>query len=247
MLTNQHWCFSKGALTVIALRNVSSRARHLNRMNKIGSMDTCAHPLAQFNPIPSSRSSCQRDSFCTDARDKFAKQGKLVATNSRSCMDERHIETERLRLVPYQPKEMLIAIEAMDPGEAKEISPEWLARLRQATHPDPWAFGFAFQDRSSGAAIGMGGFKGPPGKDGLVEVAYGVNPEHRKKGYATEATRALVAFAFDSGKVRRVIAHTLPQANPSTRVLTKCGFRFVGDVIDPEDGPVWRWEKDKEG
>jgi len=46
MLTNQHWCFSKGALTVIALRNVSSRARHLNRMNKISSMETCAHYLA---------------------------------------------------------------------------------------------------------------------------------------------------------------------------------------------------------
>jgi len=162
-------------------------------------------------------------------------------------MDAEHIETERLRLIPYQPKEMLATIEAMEPGEAKEVSPDWLARLRRATHPDPWTFGFALQDRTSQAPIGMGGFKGPPGVEGVVEIAYGVNPEHRKKGYATEAAGALVNFAFASDRVRRVIAHTRPHENPSTRVLKKCGFRFVGEVVDPEDGPVWQWEKLREG
>ena len=29
----------------------------------------------------------------------------------------------------------------------------------------------------------------------------------------------------------------------STRVLTKCGFSRIGEVIDPDDGLVWRWEK----
>jgi hypothetical protein len=26
-------------------------------------------------------------------------------------------------------------------------------------------------------------------------------------------------------------------------VLEKNGFRFVGEAEDPEDGPVWRWER----
>ncbi|MGH7631966.1 MAG: hypothetical protein ACREOF_21740 [Gemmatimonadales bacterium] len=30
--------------------------------------------------------------------------------------------------------------------------------------------------------------------------------------------------------------------NASARVLEKLGFRRLGEVIDPEDGPVWRWE-----
>ena len=34
----------------------------------------------------------------------------------------------------------------------------------------------------------------------------------------------------------------LPEANASGRVLAKCGFRRVGEVIDPDDGVVWRWE-----
>jgi hypothetical protein len=25
-------------------------------------------------------------------------------------------------------------------------------------------------------------------------------------------------------------------------VLAKCGFHRVEDVVDPDDGPVWRWE-----
>ena len=80
----------------------------------------------------------------------------------------------------------------------------------------------------------------------MAEISYGVNPDHQRKGYATEAAQALTAYAFRSGQVRVVWAHTLPEPNASTRVLTKCGFRRVGEVIDPEDGLVWRWEKDFE-
>ena len=43
--------------------------------------------------------------------------------------------------------------------------------------------------------------------------------------------------------VRLVRAHTLPERNASTRVLEKNGFRLVGPVVDPEDGPVFRWER----
>jgi RimJ/RimL family protein N-acetyltransferase len=39
-----------------------------------------------------------------------------------------------------------------------------------------------------------------------------------------------------------VRAHTLPERNASTRILEKCGFTFRGEILDPEDGLVWRWE-----
>jgi hypothetical protein len=43
--------------------------------------------------------------------------------------------------------------------------------------------------------------------------------------------------------VKLIRAHTLPQINASTRILTKCGFDRIGEMIDPEDGLVWRWER----
>jgi [ribosomal protein S5]-alanine N-acetyltransferase len=114
----------------------------------------------------------------------------------------------------------------MNAHERAEVSPDWLSR--------------------ADAAIGMCLFKGPPNADGIVEIAYGIDPEHQGRGYATEAAEALVTFAFSTAAVRAVRAHTFAEVGASSRVLTKCGFRPVGQVIDPEDGSVWRWEREKE-
>ncbi len=123
-----------------------------------------------------------------------------------------------------------------------EVSPEWLAQLEKSSHPDPWRYGFFVLERESHTAIGTAGFKGPPDGADTVEIAYGIVPAFEGRGYATEAAGALVEFASASGEVRLVRAHTLPERNASARVLEKCGFRLLGEVVDPEDGPVWRWE-----
>jgi RimJ/RimL family protein N-acetyltransferase len=154
------------------------------------------------------------------------------------------MQTKSLTLVPKTLDDVHAMIAAMTPAERAQLSADWLARGRASTAADPWTHGFSLLHRDSGAVVGMAGFKGPPEADGVVEIAYGVAPEHQGKGYATEAAAALTAYALDSGKVRVVRAHTLPEPNASTRVLTRCGFRRVGEVIDPEDGLVWRWETD---
>ena len=138
-------------------------------------------------------------------------------------------------------------IEGMSDDDRAQVSPQWLERVRLLTTPDPWLLGFAVVDRASGLAIGSCGFKGPPDEDGMVEIVYGIAPEHQSKGYATEAAGALVAFAIDSGRVRVVRAHTFAEANASARVLLKCAFRKIGQVIDSEDGLVWRWERSTDG
>ena len=123
-----------------------------------------------------------------------------------------------------------------------EVSAGWLDALRKSTRTNPWQHGFFIVDREQNRIVGTAGFKGPPDSDGTVEIAYGVAPEYQGRGYATEAAKALVEFALADDKVKIVRAHTLPEPNASTRVLTKNGFRHLGEVIDPEDGRVWRWE-----
>src|SRR5262249_44059159 len=103
--------------------------------------------------------------------------------------------------------------------------------------------GFAVVHRVSAAVIGSCGYKCPPDPGGVVEISYGTDSDYRGKGYATEAARALVTYAFGDSRVRVVRAHTIEKANASTRVLTKCGFRYMGGVTAPEDGWVWRGEK----
>ena len=157
------------------------------------------------------------------------------------------IQTKNLKLVPPHTLEDVRAmIDAMDPAKKAQMSADWLEMLNNATSIDPWIHGFSVVLRSGDSVVGQAGFKGPPTADGIVEIAYGIAPDHQGKGYATETAQALTAFAFSSDKVHIVRAHTLPESNASTRVLTKCGFHYMGEVTDPEDGLVWRWEKYKE-
>jgi RimJ/RimL family protein N-acetyltransferase len=95
--------------------------------------------------------------------------------------------------------------------------------------------------------VGMCGFKGPPDANRTVEIGYGTMSNHQGRGYATIMARKLVGIAFATNEVDRVIAHTLPEPNASTRVLGKVGFRFAGEVMDPEDGRVWRWKIERAG
>src|SRR6185436_5894944 len=157
-------------------------------------------------------------------------------------MNAASIETRRLRLIPKTVAEVRAQVDAMNAEQRAQLSSAWLAQLDAAT-VDLWTLGFAIVDRDTDAVVGTCGFKGPPGADGIVEIAYGVAPDQQGKGYATEAADALVLFAFAEPLVRLVCAHTSEAANASTRVLARCGFKAAGEVIDPEDGLVWRWER----
>ena len=174
------------------------------------------------------------------------------------------LETARLTLRACSPDQLLALIEqpeqfarltGLPAAEglhgfyvSSDVSPQWVAALRRSSRegegPDPWRHGFFVIHRDRRAVIGSAGFKGPPDAAGVVEIAYGIVPSHEGQGYATEAAAALVTFAFDHG-VELVRAHTLPVANASTRVLMKNGFHHVGPVVDPDDGPVWRWERSR--
>jgi [ribosomal protein S5]-alanine N-acetyltransferase len=150
------------------------------------------------------------------------------------------IPTARLRLNLEATEAVLARVEAMSPADRAEVSPGWVARMRQS-EPSAWTHGFEIVDAMTGTAVGSCGYKGPPDSEGAVEIAYGVHPDHRGRGYAKESAAALVEFAFAAG-ARLVRAHTKPHNDASARVLVACRFELIGEVLDPEDGLVWRWE-----
>lgn len=156
-------------------------------------------------------------------------------------MDTTTLLTKSLKLVLDTPESTRTFIASMSAEQKAQLSADWLLRVEAATSPDPWVHGFSMVLQADDTTVGSCGFKGPP-TDGAVEIAYGVEPEHQGKGYATEAAAALLAYALRQSDVKIVRAHTLPETNSSTRVLTKCGFKKLGEVIDSEDGLVWRWE-----
>lgn len=149
--------------------------------------------------------------------------------------------TANLELVLRTRDEVAATLAAMDAAVLAQISADWRAKFEKSAFRDPWVHGFNLV-LPDGSNVGMGSFKGPPVK-GAVEIAYAVLPEHQGKGYATAAARKMVEYAFaNAAEVRTVLAHTLPDGIVSQRVLAKAGFSHVGEVQDPEDGLVWRFE-----
>lgn len=108
----------------------------------------------------------------------------------------------------------------------------------RAGAPAAWGAHLVFDD--DGALVGYCGWKGEP-VDGVTELGYAVAPERQGRGIATTIVRELVARAR-AAHVGLVVAHTLPATSPSTSVLQHCGFVRAAEVVDPDDGVVWRWE-----
>lgn len=168
------------------------------------------------------------------------------------------IQTKNLILAPHLPRHLRALLRG--PQEFENIaglrvadgirdqllnaSSDFMAKVENGREADPWRFGFGVVHKIDNLLIGMAGFPGPPDPDGVAEIAYGIAPAYQGKGHATEVANGLTDFASQNESVRLLRAHTLAQINASTRVLEKCGFKKVGELIDPEDHvPIWRWER----
>ena len=106
---------------------------------------------------------------------------------------------------------------------------------------DPKWFGYLAIEELKKEIVGTCAFKGPPGTLRTVEIAYFTFPEFEGKGFGKAMAAALIRIASSSPEVDHIIAHTLPETNASTSILRKMGMSFAGELMDPEDGRVWRW------
>jgi [ribosomal protein S5]-alanine N-acetyltransferase len=84
--------------------------------------------------------------------------------------------------------------------------------------------------------VGAGGYFGPPGAEGVIEIGYSIVPAFERRGLATEMVGALVRNGFAHPGVKRIIAHTTPANAGSLKVLEKTGFVYAGPGRD--DGTV---------
>jgi RimJ/RimL family protein N-acetyltransferase len=111
------------------------------------------------------------------------------------------------------------------------------AQLREDPSAQPWLGRVIVLDDERGRrVIGSIGFHGTPDEGGRVEVGYRVDPDHRRKGVATEVVRALFDWANREHGVTRFRAATAPDNLASQAVLARFGFRQTGLQMDEIDG-----------
>ncbi|RIV23987.1 N-acetyltransferase [Fibrisoma montanum] len=165
------------------------------------------------------------------------------------------IETKNLKLIPCDTEILKSAIQGNENLAEKlniSVQDNWtefgvgaleysLDRLTESEEQKNWWTYFPIHKQDN-KLIGCGGYKGKPTNDGTVELGYEIAPDYRNRGLATEMANGLIENAFKDERVKLIIAHTLGQDNPSTRVLQKCGFEKVEEINDPDDGLIWKWE-----
>jgi ribosomal-protein-alanine N-acetyltransferase len=171
------------------------------------------------------------------------------------------ISTERLDLQPFT-AEAIDALLAGDGPRLRQLTgvsfptplrpppllEAVLPLVRDRLRAEPATLGWwtwLTVDRATGTVTGATGFGGPPDADGAVMIGYATYPGADQRGYASEATRALIDWAFTQPGVSRVCASIPPDNVAARRVAEKVGMRVAGTVWEEEIDDVLLYEKVK--
>jgi len=156
------------------------------------------------------------------------------------------LATARLRLVPLTVDQLTALVEGegrvvgatidprlVEPPVTKAIRAKLEKMSNSPAEEHPWLTYWLAVSQADGRGVGLLGFKGAPDAKGEVEIGYGIEPVHRRRGLATEAVSRLLAWTFSDPRCRGVTAIAVRNDNAaSQRVLTKLGARCVrrGDL-----------------
>jgi len=160
------------------------------------------------------------------------------------------IETERLLLRRSRPEDAAtISAYRSDPNVNRQQG--WdrtdlegvLADIvemsgRSPGEPGGWVQ-FTVEERGGGRIVGDVGLSVADGEPGVIKVGYTIDPAFQGLGYATEAIRALVEYAFETLGAELVRAHASAENAPSIRVAEKVGMRLVERFEHREGDEVW--------
>ena len=150
---------------------------------------------------------------------------------------------KRMKIVPADRQQMEDVIASAKDPELKKAYTEMLEGCLE--HPDQWDwYAMWIIENEDGIRVGDLCFKGvEEGKN--PEIGYGIDDEYQGKGYATEAVKLALEWAFSHPGVTAVEAETDPDNIASQKVLAKCGFKATGMI--GEEGPRFIVYKEKEG
>jgi RimJ/RimL family protein N-acetyltransferase len=150
------------------------------------------------------------------------------------------LETDRLILRPFAAAdfEAYAAIHA-DPEVTRYLTatgsplPRWEAWRSMAMFAGHWhlrGYGqWALEEKATGAFVGRAGLHNPDGWPG-IEVGWTIGREHWGRGYATEAGRAAMGWAFDVLGLDRILSIIHPDNARSIRVAERLGLRYERDA-----------------
>lgn len=91
---------------------------------------------------------------------------------------------------------------------------------------------WAITEKNSDECIGQIAFFLVDSKNNFAEIEYCIGSRFQCRGYATEATKAIVKYGFEKINLHKIQICTKTINKPSKRVIEKCGFTYEGTLRD---------------
>jgi RimJ/RimL family protein N-acetyltransferase len=98
---------------------------------------------------------------------------------------------------------------------------------------EEYAFAILNEDAALVGVVGLADVKGE-----WAELGFWIGKPYWNRGYATEAVRKTLRFAFQELDLQRVLARPLERNGPSRRVVEKSGFELRR--VETHENPKWR-------
>ena len=150
--------------------------------------------------------------------------------------------SERLRLRRYRPEDRGTYFQALDRNREHlyEFLPPFLLNLHGEEDAQAWfdrqdaewkahnLFIFGVWEKRTGVYVGETYLANPDWDVPRIEVGYFLVRKCTGKGYATEAARAIIQYAFEQMKVLRIDLQCAADNAASIRVAGRCGFTQEG-------------------
>jgi RimJ/RimL family protein N-acetyltransferase len=80
--------------------------------------------------------------------------------------------------------------------------------------------------KSDGAVMGHVSLRWTDATAGQGEIRFAIGPSYRRRGYATEAVKAVMTLAFEHFRMHRIFAVTAGQNQASAKLLRSIGMRL---------------------
>ena len=149
------------------------------------------------------------------------------------------LETERLKLRPFRPEDaagvhvhcgnwnVARMLARVAHPYTRELATGWIA-----SHDAAWRSGeeVTFCMDCDGEPIGAISLRRV--RSGIYQLGYWLGEPWWGRGFATEAARRTVQFAFEELGANKLVAGHFLDNPASGQVLEKCGFRYVGDGVE---------------
>lgn len=111
--------------------------------------------------------------------------------------------------------------------EVKELLDKYIGSYERDDY-----YRWAIVEKASGECIGQIAYFLVDSKNHFAEIEYCIGAAFQRRGYATEAAKAVIAYGFDRINLHKVQICTKTINKPSKRVIEKCGLTYEGTLRD---------------